>query len=333
MSPLSPGDWPENTEQSPPEHIRSSFQVGSATPAQLEDVWSRGWRCDRAVISPSGEPARANWLAKFMTKIRPIGVAIARPITSSDGRYSVSGWRARSFLSGHPAPRFDEMAAAALRLNEASRGEACPDFLRPLQSFSPETNVFRAAEEAVFAEDPAPIIAAVMGSDAVPTGEAAEALSKALALLSKRGTIQSESQLVHGDIAGCTIFDGTSDPILTDYVPAWRPAGWSVALLIVDCMAWGNAPDTLLERWAHIEDFNELALRAAAYRLLIHAMLPTARSQAGPGLLRVANVVASLPERGPSKAIATRETVAAVIGGDMDSAVSTDRRSPGDLSQ
>lgn len=294
MSTLSPGDWPENTEQSPPEHIRSSFQVTVATPTQLDDVWSRGWRCDRAVLSPSGEPSRANWLAKFMTKIRPIGVAVARPLTSSDGRYSVSGWRARSFLSGHPAPRFDEMAAAALRLNEASRGEPCPDFLRPLQNFSTETSVFRAAEEAVFAEDPALIIAAVMGGDSIPRGESVEALSKALELLGKRGKIYAESQLVHGDIAGCTIFDASSDPIITDYVPVWRPAGWSVALLIVDCMAWGNASDTLLDRWAHIEDFDELVLRAAAYRLLIHAMLPTARSQAWPGLLRVANVVASL---------------------------------------
>ena len=55
--------------------------------------------------------------------MRPAGVSVSRPIVSSDGRFSVSGWRARTFLSGHRAPRFDEMATAALRIGEALRGE------------------------------------------------------------------------------------------------------------------------------------------------------------------------------------------------------------------
>ena len=106
-----------------------------------------------------------------------------------------------------------------------------------------------------------------------------------------RGPIRENDQLVHGDIAGCTIFDGTADPIVTDLYPAWHPAAWTVALLIVDTMAWGNAPDALLDRWAHLPDFPQLALRAVMYRLFLHAMLPNSQPESWEGLGRVADVV------------------------------------------
>lgn len=281
----------------PPPVILSGFQVASARPVQLGEEWSYGWRCDRAVISPADDPARASWVAKAMAKIRPVGVAVSRPISSSDGRYSISGWRARTFLSGHRSPRFDEMAAAALRFNAALVDEQRPVFLGPSRSpqESNETSLFSIAEEAAFSDNPVDWIANALDPQDVPRSDVAQALERAAALSGLRDELYTDDQLVHGDIAGCLIFDGASDPIITDFYPAWRPAPWSVALLAVDTMSWGNAPDAIIERWAHLPDFEQLLVRAILYRLLVHAVLPTTQPEALPGLLRVADVIAARP--------------------------------------
>lgn len=277
----------------PPAHILTSFQVPAAHPVQLGEAWAGGWRCDRAVISRADEPARAAWIAKIMAKVRPVGVSVSRPISSSDGRLSISGWRARTFLSGAPSPRFDEMAAAALRLNEALEGERKPSFVTPPVVGQPWSmnDVFAAAEHAAFAADATEWIAPALDESSVPRDDVAEALMKAAPLLELRGEISARDQLVHGDVMSCLIFDDASDPIFTDIVPAWRPMGWSVALLAVDSAAWAEAPDALFDRWQHLPDFEELLLRAVLYRLFVHIMLPGAREDAWPGLARIADVV------------------------------------------
>ncbi|WP_238597109.1 TIGR02569 family protein [Corynebacterium heidelbergense] len=277
----------------PPEHILASFQVPAAHPVLLEDSWGQGWRCERAVISRSAPQDQAAWVARVMTRVRPAGVSVSRPIVSSDGRFSVSGWRARTFLSGHGAPRFDEMAAAALRMNEALVGEPRPTFLLPPDPAQPfgEAEIFRAADAAAFAPDPSVWITAVLDPQAVPREDVAQALVRAARAAGLRGKIGEREQLVHGDIAGCVIFDGVADPAVTDLVPMWHPTAWSVALMVVDSMAWAGGPDALLDRWQHLPDFWELALRAVMYRLFVHALHPQSRAVAWPGLARVADVV------------------------------------------
>lgn len=279
----------------PPAHILAGFQVPGAKAVQLGEEWSHGWRCDRAVISRADEPGRAAWIASIMSKMRPAGVSVSRPIYSSDGRFSVSGWRARTFISGHPAPRFDEMAAAALRLNEALRGERRPDFLRPpaLSGRWTEADIYAAADAAAFDDDPTRWVSPALDPESVPREDVGRALAKAAEMVELRQPIDDADQLVHADMAGCTMFDGTADPIVTDFVPAWHPTGWTVALLIVDTMAWGNAPDAMLDRWSHIPDADQLALRAVLYRLFLHAMLPNSNPRAWQGLARVADVVAA----------------------------------------
>lgn len=281
------------TPQTPPAHILASFQVPAAHPVELDSEWSGGWRCDRAVISKVDEPARAAWIARTMSKMRPAGVSVSRPILSSDGRYSVSGWRARTFLSGHRAPRFDEIAMAALRISEALREEEKPSFLSAPEKTGVwnEVDVFAAAEAAAFDPDPTEWVRVSLPLDSVPRDDIAEALTKAAELAAARGEVKEPDQLVHGDVLGCLIFDGLADPVLTDLVPAWRPAGWPVALMVVDAMAWGNGSDALLNRWAHIPDFWELVLRAALYRVMLHAILPHSRPVAWQGLSRVADVI------------------------------------------
>ncbi|WP_246818059.1 TIGR02569 family protein [Corynebacterium sp. HMSC22B11] len=302
----------------PPAHILNGFHAHVDNPVQLDQPWSYGWRCDRAVISLAEEPMRASWIAKTTAKMRPAGVGVSRPMLSTDGRYTVSGWRARTFLSGHRAPRFDEMAAAALRINESLRGLPRPEFLAPpeLTGTWGQTEIFAAADAAAFAEQPQEWIAPAMDATAVPRKDIAEALAKAVEVTALRTEITAEDQLVHGDVIGCMIFDGAADPAITDLVPAWHPTGWSVALLVVDAMAWGNGDDALLDRWSHIPDFMQLALRAVLYRLALHAMLPNSRPEAWPGLSRTADVIAAREQQNEARQEWEDEGEPAEEGGD-----------------
>jgi uncharacterized protein (TIGR02569 family) len=293
----------------PPDSIRTGFQVAHATPVALGGAWGDGWRCDRAVLLPSGDPARGTWTARIMDRIRPVGVSVARPLRSSDGRYSVGGWTARTFLSGHRAPRFDETAAGVLRFNEALVDEQRPDFLTapvPVadgpRSRGPmvwgDTELFAAADAAAWAADPTVSLAPVMDPTTVPRDDVAAAVEKAAGLLLLREEVTAPDQLVHGDALGCTVYDGYADPAVVDFVPAWHPTAWSVALLVVDALAWANAEDALLDRWRHLPDFDQILLRAVIYRLFVHAVLPDSTAEAWPGLARVADIVAARAGRG-----------------------------------
>lgn len=290
----------------PPAAIRAGFQVSQATPVELGGAWGDGWRCDRAVLVPSEDRARATWTAQLMDRVRPAGVSVARPLRSTDGRYAVGGWTARAFLSGHRAPRFDETAASVLRFNEALReavaGEDRPAFLdmasrvsgdgAPTSDLS-ETDLFAVAESAAWADDPTDLLMPVMDLSVVPRDDVAAAMEKATGLMLLREEVSAPDQLVHGDALGCTVYDGYADPAIVDFVPAWRPTGWSVALLVVDAIAWANAEDGLLERWSHLQDFDQLLLRAVMFRLFAHAAVPGAQPQAWPGLSRVSDVVSA----------------------------------------
>ncbi|MEJ6549467.1 TIGR02569 family protein [Corynebacterium sp. USCH3] len=290
----------------PPAAIRAGFQVAQATPVELGGAWGDGWRCDRAVLVPSEDRARATWTARMMDRVRPAGVSVARPLRSTDGRYAVGGWTARAFLSGHRAPRFDETAASALRFNEAldeaMQGAGRPAFLDMAARLAApgtatgelsETELFAVAEAAAWADDPTDLLMPVMDLTVVPRDDVAAAMEKATGLMLLRDEVSSTDQLVHGDALGCTVYDGYADPAIVDFVPAWRPAAWSVALLVVDAVAWANAEDGLLDRWAHLPEFDQLLLRAVMFRLFAHAAVPGTLAQSWPGLSRVSDVIAA----------------------------------------
>ena len=118
MSDTTTNHSTDRSAEEPQTAIRAGFQVSHAAPVALGEAWGEGWRCDQAVLIPSDDRARATWTAQVMDQVRPSGVSVARPLRSTDGRYTLGGWTARGFLRA-PCPRFDETAASALRFNEA----------------------------------------------------------------------------------------------------------------------------------------------------------------------------------------------------------------------
>ena len=96
---------------------------------------------------------------------------------------------------------------------------------------------------------------------------------------------------MHAELFGAVLFDADGVPALIDLVPAWRPMEWSAAVIVVDAVAWGAADEALLDRWAHLDDWPQMLLRAVLYRLALHAQHPEASLRTLAGLERAADLV------------------------------------------
>jgi hypothetical protein len=57
------------------------------------------------------------------------------------------------------------------------------------------------------------------------------------------------SQLVHAELFGNVLIDGFGAPVVVDVAPAWRPARWAEAVCVLDAVAAGVAPRSVLGAW------------------------------------------------------------------------------------
>jgi uncharacterized protein (TIGR02569 family) len=275
----------------PPEHVLSAFGLSGVGPIPLGAAWEGGWRCGEVVLSMVAENARAAWSARVRETLFVDGVRLARPVRSTDGRYVVSSWRADTFVAGTPEPRHDEVVSAAVRLHEATAKLERPRFLtQPPSAPWSDVDVFIAADRAAWEERP--LHALPPGARVGPAssdGQRSMELINHLATLRK--PTRSPSQLVHGDLYGTVLFAGTSAPGITDITPYWRPASWAAGVVVVDALAWGEADDGLVERWAPLPEWPQMLLRALMFRLSVHALHPRSTAAAFAGLSRTAALV------------------------------------------
>lgn len=274
--------------QLPPNHVLEAFGLsGEPVPAGMS--WDLGWRYDSMVLSQVADSARAAWSAKLRETLQIDGIHVARPGRTTDGRHVLSGWQSRHWMPGNCAPRADEILVAAVRIDEALSGISRPQFL-----VNPDPNVFSVCDRAVWSDNTVAELSMILDPDAIPRPDAAEALTVASSLLRLRGDIAGETQLTHGDVVGTLLFDGATEPVLTDIVPRWRVKGWGAAVAAVDCLAFLGADEDLLARFDHIPEWNELLIRAVCFRLLAHAAFPESKLSSWRGLARAAEIVRSM---------------------------------------
>ncbi|MBS4729092.1 TIGR02569 family protein [Mycobacterium sp. SM1] len=275
----------------PPEHVLAAFGLSGVRPVLLGDVWEGGWRCGEVVLSMAVDHARAAWSARVRETLFVDGVRLARPVRSTDGRYVVSGWRADTFVAGTPEPRHDEVVSTAVRLHEATATLERPRFLTqgPTEPWA-DVDVFIAADRAAWEERPLQSVPPA-AQLAPPTAEGQRSIDLINQLAGLRRPTRSPSQLVHGDLYGTVLFEGTAAPGITDITPYWRPASWAAGVVVVDALSWGEADDGLIERWSAFPEWPQMLLRALIFRLAVHALHPRSTAAAFPGLARTAALV------------------------------------------
>lgn len=286
-------------EETAPDHVRSAFGVSDAPATPVVAGSGTGWLVDgpggaRVVLRPVVETALANWSARVREQLDVTGLRVAQPLRSRDGRHVVSGWRADHAVSGRPEARADETIAWSVRVNEALAGVERPRIVRrPATRPWSETDLFAFAEAAAWDGDTEVDLAPGMEDRGTPfaTHRAAAMLGATGLLRLRRAVTGTEGGVVHGDLARGLIFDSSPEPALTDVVPYARPASWSAAVVAVDHLSWGTVDPGVLGRWRHLQEWPQMVLRAAVFRLAVHALHPGSGSATIDGLQDMARIV------------------------------------------
>ena len=100
--------------------------------------------------------------------------------------------------------------------------------------------------------------------------------------------------MVHGDLFGNVLFDGTAAPGIVDFTAFHRPPEWAAAVVVVDALAWGGADEGLAKRWSHLPEWPQALLHALLYRLAVHALHPHSTEQSMRGLEKAARQVTTI---------------------------------------
>ncbi len=83
--------------------------------------------------------------------------------------------------------------------------------------------------------------------------------------------LDDEYQLIHADLAGNTLFCEDGSPIIIDFSPAIAPVTYAHSILIVDSVAWKNAPIESLKLLEPYGEYTEFIKYAIAFRVLTGA--------------------------------------------------------------
>lgn len=252
----------------PDELVLHAFRASARDAANLTHmgyVWDNGWRGGDVVYTHAAEYAA--WSATVRERLAIPGGRIARPVRASNGRFTVGGWKATSFIPGRVARRVDETVALALRL-EPALADAAAAHPAP----QGRTDVFAQAERAAWDED----------------GEAYAPLPADVALYTG-----------HADLLACTIYpEGVAPatpPAIVDIVPtaAPRPVGYTAALVMVDGLIHNAVDPAVVDRFGHIPHLEQLLLRAVAYRRHVNNLHPHSRAHVRAEIERVESLLVS----------------------------------------
>lgn len=258
-----------------PPHVRTAFGVREAVPVAIEYGGVPAFRCDDVVIRPVRSNVVAAWSARVLDGLSADGLRIARPLRSSDGRWVVAGWSACQYLRGRPEARYHELVAASLRLHAATASVKRPRLLDDRDDLTTRADAAAWGERAITLD---PAAGGRLFDD----------------LAARRRQLKLPTQVVHGDLFGTVLFDGTADPGIVDLVPFWRPVEWAAAVIVVDALAWGGAESALLRDWSHLDGWPQVVLRALMFRVALHGQHPGASPVTLRGLEHAAELVASL---------------------------------------
>ncbi|WP_219412933.1 TIGR02569 family protein [Pseudonocardia nigra] len=258
-----------------PPHVRMAFGVADVEPRPVEWAGRRAWHCADVLIRPVPDNAVAAWSASVLDTLEVDGLRLARPVRSSDGRWVVAGWAACRFVPGVLEPRYDGVIGAATRLHAATATLPRPRLL------DDRDDLLTRSAAGAFGERR-------LALDPHKGGELYAQLAQ------YRRPVRAMSQVVHPELFGAVLFDEVGVPALIDLVPCWRPKEWAAAVVVVDALAWGGAEESLLQRWAHLEEWPQMMLRAVLHRLALHAQHPEGSPQTLAGLERAARLVTAV---------------------------------------
>ena len=178
---------------------------------------------------------------------------MVRPVRTTDGRFTVAGYRASDFVEGEPGHRVDEAIAAALRFDEAVAYFPAPALDRD--------DAWARADRAVWAAHPEYV----------------------------KGGQLSHADFFGCCIFDGSLPPALTDIVPAE---GPRPHGYSAALTLIDGLLADAVDDAVLNRWSHIPDLLFLCERALEYRTSL-AMTFGAEANVSSNIDRVGSLLMS----------------------------------------
>lgn len=235
----------------PAAEVLAAFGLSGERLEPLAGGQGRAWRAGPAVLKPAGDQAEADWVAGLLPTVRQDGFRVGQPILSRTGEATAHGWTAWRWLAGthDRTDRWPAVLRAGAALHRALAAVAEPAFL------SRRADPWSVADRRGWAGE-------------LP--EHREPRRPAEHLIARLRPTRRPCQLIHGDLTGNVVFADPAPPGIIDFTPYWRPAGYGLAVVVADAVAWHGAGRPLLDEFALYEpdESRSLLARAALVRLL-----------------------------------------------------------------
>ena len=252
-----------------PNSVMRAFGL-SGSPVVLRGGQGQAIRIGDVVVKPCDDVREMQGLLPVLDTLREDGFRIAPPVSARDGRWVVDGWVASRLIAGtaglvgREAEAVDACRALHAALRDAYPHADPPDWL------THRADVWQQAMALAWGETDA--------GDLL-RGEAAREVTALQQRL--RPVDDLPPQITHGDPCGDNVlFADGLPPAIIDMPPYWRAAGYAIAVILADAVAWeGSSPD-VLDFGRNEPHFAQLLLRACLFRIAVAAM------RCEPGSLR-----------------------------------------------
>ncbi len=232
----------------PPARVLAAFGL-EGTPERLAGGQGEAFRVGGAVVKPVLDVDEADWCATTLADLPADGFRLPRPRAAGDGRWVVEGWAAWEHVAGEPATdRWDEVLSVGRRLSAALATVAPPPLL------SRRRHRWAVADRAAWGEERVDV--------PPPLRPLVDRVTASLR------PVDLAVQVVHGDLSGNVLFADGHDPAVIDVSPYVRPAGFPLAVVVVDALAWHGADPSLLHALDGEPEAEQLLARAVLFRLL-----------------------------------------------------------------
>ncbi len=202
---------------------------------------------EHAVLKPAFDVAQAEWLAGVLDALPEADdLRVIRPVRSTSGAWVVDGWVAWERLAGTPrAGAIRDTLAVSSRFHDLVSAVPYSDALDTENPWAVGHRVAWDGETVALPDGMAPVV------------ERLQSWTAPLVL---------PDQLVHGDLLHNVLFDDVLPPAVIDVSPAWRPARYADAIVVIDAIGWDGASPDVLGPLTD-DDGLQLLVRAVLFRL------------------------------------------------------------------
>ncbi|WP_075725071.1 TIGR02569 family protein [Corynebacterium aquilae] len=282
--------------QTVPQTVLDAFRITTDADDALGSTWDYGIRYGSRVIATVTDTVRARYSADIRDTITPDGIRFAKPITSTDGRTHVNGWKCTDYTPGPRATNIDDLVTIGLRLDDALSNTELPKFTHDRITAPWDTaDIYRVADTAAWSHNPSAVLAPGLDLESEPSPALHWALTMAKTLTDAMDeeVLSLNPQPCHADLIGTTIAPAGQPPVITDFVCVARPYGYTSILAIADGLIAEVIDDGIIARHHYIPHCKQMLLRALLYRVFVHALHPDATAEMRTHIERVAHLVTS----------------------------------------